>query len=997
LASRRKRFCFATLLSVAFFFSSTLTYAQGYRAPEIQSRFIATEGQVEFVGIWPYGRCEASAIDTARNIALIGNGETLQVLDISKPSSLSKIGQVRLKGSAQDIVLSGNYTYLVTLSYLIIVDISDRKNPIVVASLYFEGSRLQSIALSSDHVYLAADNGLFIYDVSNPHHPVYQAKYPCELTDVAIWGNYAICVCAYWKFPEHLEKSYGVEVIDISFPTSPKLIGTFKLGKDYVPREIDVSADGYAYVCQSRNWHKTGKLTVIDVATDPGNPSEAGRYVKSGADFGGIALSGNVAYLFQNWPCRLVTINISNPKSPVYIGECEVNCEYRDLNSSGNFVGISHAGSGFSLYNVTIPGNPFRLGNYDTPDTLGGIGNGIEARGDYVYMACHTDGLRIMDVSDPTKPREAGICHEKGLSRGLAVSGKYAYGLESERLSIFNISSPQSPYRVADLDLPCIDPPCDAYDHAGIVVRMPYAYVSGTKWNANITRATLTVIDISDPFDPSIVSSYVCAYKAVHLGTLALSGKYIYLGVEDYSQGDEDRRSGFRVIDVSDPRNPKEVYVGISNIKGSYSAHVSVRGAYAYLTGDMLRIFDLSNPAFPSLVVSYALGCEGIALSGDYAYLSWDKLWVIDISNIYRSSTTAVYYKGEWGNGVAVSGNIAYVPGSLYVLKNKLAPEVSITTPSALSTLLGSVPIKVQASHSSGIDHVEFYIDDSFKAADTSAPYSYTWDTTLFEDGLHTIRARAYNNNGKSSDSEIEVFIGYSLVIQTDAGGATNPAPGTYIYNPGYQVQVTAIPNTNYEFENWTGTILSTRNPVTVTMDANKTIKANFRLKPRLTIPSSQYGATNPSPGVYYYATGTQVQIRPIPDTYSVFINWSGSATGSSDPLSVTMNNDKTIIANFRFIFAPIATGRKVLNRTFSQAEYINILSWVADPANQGLDIVKYRIYQINSGTPSLLVELAGNESEYDHRRVGQASIRYAIAAVTSSGREGAPAEITVQ
>jgi len=40
---------------------------------------------------------------------------------------------------------------------------------------------------------------------------------------------------------------------------------------------------------------------------------------------------------------------------------------------------------------------------------------------------------------------------------------------------------------------------------------------------------------------------------------------------------------------------------------------------------------------------------------------------------------------------------------------------------------------------------------------------------------------------------------------------------------------------------------------------------------------------------------------------------------------------------------------------------------------------------------------LAGNESEYDHRRVGQASIRYAIAAVTSSGREGAPAEITVQ
>jgi len=166
----------------------------------------------------------------------------------------------------------------------------------------------------------------------------------------------------------------------------------------------------------------------------------------------------------------------------------------------------------------------------------------------------------------------------------------------------------------------------------------------------------------------------------------------------------------------------------------------------------------------------------------------------------------------------------------------------------------------------------------------------------------------------------------HTLTIQADSNGTTNPTPGIHTYVPGNQVQVTAVPNTNYEFVNWTGSISSTENPVTVTMDANKTIKANFR-----------------------------------------------------------------------FIFAPIATGRKVLNRTFSQAEYIDILSWVADPANQALDIAKYRIYQIVNGTPSLLVELAGNESEYYHRRAGQTSIRYAIAAVTRSGREGAPAEITVQ
>jgi len=166
----------------------------------------------------------------------------------------------------------------------------------------------------------------------------------------------------------------------------------------------------------------------------------------------------------------------------------------------------------------------------------------------------------------------------------------------------------------------------------------------------------------------------------------------------------------------------------------------------------------------------------------------------------------------------------------------------------------------------------------------------------------------------------------------------------------------------------------------------------------KLTIQSNQFGTTQPIPGVYTYAPNTQVQIKPVPNTYCIFINWSGDATGSSDPLVVTMDRDKTVSAYFRYIYAPIATGRKVLNRTFSQAEYINILSWQTDPVNAGLDITLYRIYTMSGDTPTLLVELAGDKTEYYHRKVGQTSITtYAIRAVTSNGREGAPALVTVQ
>jgi len=236
-----------------------------------------------------------------------------------------------------------------------------------------------------------------------------------------------------------------------------------------------------------------------------------------------------------------------------------------------------------------------------------------------------------------------------------------------------------------------------------------------------------------------------------------------------------------------------------------------------------------------------------------------------------------------------------------------------------------------------------------------------------------------------------------TLNISASLGGTTKPAPGTYAYNRGTQVQVTAIPDTDYNFVNWSGDISSSQNPVTVTMDGDMTIKAKFRLMAKLTIRSDTDGTTNPVPGVYAYPRNVVVQVTAIPAWYSFFINWTGDETGTANPVSVKMNRDKSIRANFRYIFAPTASGVKVLNRSYSQVEYINILSWQANPANAGLDIPKYRIYLMNNGTFSFLAEVGADQRQYSHRKAGQEKLVYAIVAVHSSGREGAPALVTVQ
>jgi subtilisin family serine protease len=164
-----------------------------------------------------------------------------------------------------------------------------------------------------------------------------------------------------------------------------------------------------------------------------------------------------------------------------------------------------------------------------------------------------------------------------------------------------------------------------------------------------------------------------------------------------------------------------------------------------------------------------------------------------------------------------------------------------------------------------------------------------------------------------------------------------------------------------------------------------------------LAVQSSVFGTTDPVPDTYYFVSGASFQVTAVPNTYAVFVNWSGGASGSANPLSVAMTASKSVMANFRYIYAPTVTGRKQLNRTFSQAEYIDILSWQAHPSNAGLDIVKYRIYQVSGLTRTLVAEVTADQTGYSRRNAGATALQYQIAAVTAGGVEGEPAAITIQ
>ena len=143
-----------------------------------------------------------------------------------------------------------------------------------------------------------------------------------------------------------------------------------------------------------------------------------------------------------------------------------------------------------------------------------------------------------------------------------------------------------------------------------------------------------------------------------------------------------------------------------------------------------------------------------------------------------------------------------------------------------------------------------------------------------------------------------------TLTLAATTGGSVSasPAPTGGYYIDGAVVTITATESAGYMFTGWSGAATVTTNPLSVTMDSDKSITANFKLKRALTLAATTGGTVSASPNATggYYTDGAVVTITAKATVAGyVFVGWTGDATGTASPLTVTMDNDKNITANF--------------------------------------------------------------------------------------------------
>ncbi len=87
-------------------------------------------------------------------------------------------------------------------------------------------------------------------------------------------------------------------------------------------------------------------------------------------------------------------------------------------------------------------------------------------------------------------------------------------------------------------------------------------------------------------------------------------------------------------------------------------------------------------------------------------------------------------------------------------------PTCSITSPTAGSTVSGTVTITASASDNVGVTKVEIYVDGALRVTDTASPYTWSWNTTTFANSSHTITAKAYDaagNIGQAANVSVTV------------------------------------------------------------------------------------------------------------------------------------------------------------------------------------------------------------------------------------------------
>ncbi len=169
--------------------------------------------------------------------------------------------------------------------------------------------------------------------------------------------------------------------------------------------------------------------------------------------------------------------------------------------------------------------------------------------------------------------------------------------------------------------------------------------------------------------------------------------------------------------------------------------------------------------------------------------------------------------------------------------------------------------------------------------------------------------------SGSACDDGIRPYITYTLSLTKDGNGdgqikvnsSIHNLPYSETFDSGTSVSLEAVSSSGSSFTSWSNDLSGSTNPTSITMNSNKNVVVNFNSDPNTYTLSLTKGgdgdgqikvnsSTHNLPYSETFDSGTSVSLEAVSSSGSSFTGWSGDLSGSTNPTSITMNEDKAII-----------------------------------------------------------------------------------------------------
>jgi len=163
---------------------------------------------------------------------------------------------------------------------------------------------------------------------------------------------------------------------------------------------------------------------------------------------------------------------------------------------------------------------------------------------------------------------------------------------------------------------------------------------------------------------------------------------------------------------------------------------------------------------------------------------------------------------------------------------------------------------------------------------------------TITMDDNKSVRA-VFEQNGTPAS--------YVLIVDANSCCAVQLDPAGGVYDAGTEVTLTAVSTACCTFDHWEGNLTGSTNPATLTMDADKSVKAVCTETGPFTLATAVtgQGTVTVDPEQDTYDCGAEVALTAVPGDGWQFNKWQGGQTGSTNPAIVSMDADKNVTAVF--------------------------------------------------------------------------------------------------